>query len=107
MPRILPIRSTEDFTLTLYVDVVRGGLLRGTISRGLELLQILLLKIKDHADMVFIMQKQITWLQCVSREGEILGETAQNERRQRYASHRDLMQERREPLPFQGYLQIS
>lgn len=53
------------------------------------------------------MQKQITWPPCASLEGEILGDSAQAERRQRNASDRDLMQERREHLPFKGYSEIS
>jgi hypothetical protein len=100
------VKSTQSIGLICCVEGIRDGLLKGTISRGLELLHTLLFKIRNHADIVSIMQEQITWPPGSSIEGEILGESAQSERRRRNASDRDLMQQRREPLSFRGDFEI-
>ncbi|OAQ67123.1 hypothetical protein VFPPC_08569 [Pochonia chlamydosporia 170] len=80
---------------------VRQGLLQGTISRGLELLHSLLLKHRNHDELVSFMQEEISW-----SLGNILddafGETPQFLRRHRKISPRDKKQFRREPLPFMG-----
>ncbi|KAK9442410.1 hypothetical protein VB005_03470 [Metarhizium brunneum] len=60
------------------------SLLRGTISRGLELLYSVIFKVKDHEHLVSTI------------------EGAQFYRRRNYLSKRDLKQTRRELLPFRG-----
>ncbi|RAQ59023.1 hypothetical protein COH20_007123 [Aspergillus flavus] len=81
---------------------IRDSLLKGTISRGLDLLHMVIFEIKDHTHLVTTMQQHISWPTGNFLEGEALGESAQFQRRQEHPSNRDLRQERRDPLPFQG-----
>ncbi|KJK62633.1 hypothetical protein P875_00095165 [Aspergillus parasiticus SU-1] len=81
---------------------IRDSLLKGTISCGLDLLHMVIFEIKDHTHLVTTMQQHISWPTGNFLEGEALGESAQSQRRQEHPSNRDLRQERRDPLPFQG-----
>ncbi|KAE8325413.1 hypothetical protein BDV39DRAFT_206952 [Aspergillus sergii] len=81
---------------------IRDSLLKGTISCGLDLLHRVIFEIKDHTHLVTTMQQHISWPTGNFLEGEALGESAQFQRRQEHPSNRDLRQERRDPLPFQG-----
>ncbi|KAE8156013.1 hypothetical protein BDV40DRAFT_310396 [Aspergillus tamarii] len=71
---------------------IRDRLLKGTISCGLDLLHMVIFKIKDHKHLPI----------GYFLGSEALGESAQSQRRQDHPSNRDLRQERGDPLPFQG-----
>ncbi|KAE8361152.1 hypothetical protein BDV27DRAFT_148066 [Aspergillus caelatus] len=71
---------------------IRDSLLKGTISCGLDLLHMVISKIKDYKNLVMTMQQHISWPTGNFLEGEALG----------LPSNRDLRQERGDPLPFQG-----
>ena len=81
---------------------MQGSLLKGTISRGLELLHLVLFRVSSHTQLVSTMQEWITWPAGHFLENEALGETAQFHRRQEHPSERDRKQQQRTPLPFQG-----
>src|ERR1700761_5356841 len=87
--------------LTLLQPGVRDCLLKGTISRGLELLHAVFL-INNHTQLVSTMQNNICWPAGSFLEGEALSEGVQSERRQAWPSPHDEKQDRRDPLPFNG-----
>ncbi|RMZ38332.1 hypothetical protein AFCA_000036 [Aspergillus flavus] len=94
--------STPEGAFDLDNSWIRDTLLKGTISRGLDLLHMVIFEIQDHTHLVTTMQQHISWPTGNFLEGEALGELAQFQRRQEHPSNRDLRQERRDPLPFQG-----
>ncbi|RDL30361.1 uncharacterized protein BP5553_10239 [Venustampulla echinocandica] len=93
---------TPDGAFDLDNSWARSSLLKGTISRGLELLYTVFFTVRDHAHLVSTMQEHITWPEGYFLEGDALGETAQLQRRQEWPSSRDQKEQRRDPLPFEG-----
>ncbi|KID81869.1 hypothetical protein MGU_10780 [Metarhizium guizhouense ARSEF 977] len=79
----------------------RLSLLRGTTSRGLELLHSVIFKVKDHEHLVSMMQEEISF-PLGNVLDDAFSEGAQFHRRHNHPSERDLKQTRREPLPFTG-----
>lgn len=79
----------------------RLSLLRGTISRGLELLYSVIFKVKDHEHLVSMMQEEISF-PLGNVLDDAFSEGAQFHRRRNHPSKLDLKQTRREPLPFTG-----
>ncbi|OJZ92928.1 hypothetical protein ASPFODRAFT_120406 [Aspergillus luchuensis CBS 106.47] len=77
----------------------------GTITQGLERLQTIFFKVKEHAELVNVMEQTLVlWLEEFL-EGDVHGaftHAAQSGRRARAPSERDKREERREPLPFRG-----
>ncbi|KAK3935654.1 hypothetical protein QBC46DRAFT_396979 [Diplogelasinospora grovesii] len=92
---------TPEGAFDLDNNWVRDSLLKGTISRGLELLHTVF-KISDHKHLVSTMQQHISWPRGNFLGNEALGETAQFQRRRERPSHRDQKQQRHDPLPFEG-----
>lgn len=76
-------------------------MLEGTITRGLHLLHRILFNIKDHDHLVATMQKDISNPQSNFFE-KIMHVRTQRTRFRLHPSNRDVEQERRIPLPFQG-----
>ncbi|KAJ5962198.1 hypothetical protein N7501_007139 [Penicillium viridicatum] len=75
--------------------------LMGTISQGLELLYTIAIRVKDHSQLVSIMQSKLTLHSCFLGD-DILGSAAQMERRDEAPSDQDLKEQERAPLPFRG-----
>ncbi|KJK73997.1 hypothetical protein H634G_10728 [Metarhizium anisopliae BRIP 53293] len=84
----------------------RLSLLRGTISRGLELLYSVIFKVKDHEHLVSMMQEEISF-PLGNVLDDAFSEGAQFHRRRNHPSKRDLKQTRRKPLPFTGETNAS
>ncbi|POR37701.1 Uncharacterized protein TPAR_02102 [Tolypocladium paradoxum] len=76
-------------------------LLRGTISRGLDLLQAVF-GIDDHDQLVSAMQAQITWAVGNFLEDDAWSESTQFVRRRGRPSEGDEKQQRKDPMPFEG-----
>ncbi|PLB50665.1 hypothetical protein P170DRAFT_406006 [Aspergillus steynii IBT 23096] len=93
---------TPDGAFDLGNSWVRDTLLKGAISRGLELLYTVLFKMNNHDHLVSTMQERIAWPAGYFLGNEAMGQTAQTLRRRRRPSARDLKQERRDPLLFHG-----
>ena len=84
------------------MSAFRDSFLTGTISRGLELLHVVHFKIKDHEQLVSVMQANICFSagSFLDEDFEALGETAQLMRRDEKITEKDWKQRRRDPLPF-------
>lgn len=83
----------------------RCSFLTAVLSRGLPLLHTVLFRIRNHDHLVTTMQEQIAWpLGSFFDDdtGNALSDTPQYYRRREYPSERDAMQDRRDPLLFQG-----
>ena len=81
---------------------VRDSILKGTISRGLELLHFVCFTIENHEQLVSTMQEQMSLPIGNFLGDETLGKSAQFAGRHDHPSDRDLKQERRDPLPWNG-----
>lgn len=88
--------------LTFYPMIgSRDNYLEGTVSLGLGLLSDVLFKSNDHADLVSTMEKQIALPRSFTFP-DILRALPQSRRQEECPSDRDLKQNQRTPLPFQG-----
>ncbi|KAI0007240.1 hypothetical protein F4779DRAFT_519047 [Xylariaceae sp. FL0662B] len=95
---------TPDGAFNLASSFVRECLLKGIVSRGLEMLHTVLFTIKDHSHLVSTMQRSLAspvgdFLLAI---GDALDETTQVRRRREALSDRDRKEEARDPLPFEG-----
>ncbi|KEZ41558.1 hypothetical protein SAPIO_CDS7725 [Scedosporium apiospermum] len=81
----------------------RGNYLEGLTLRGLPLLHEVMFNIKDHEDLVTIIQEHM-WAEYipVNRDEGLFGGTHQEIRYRNKPSKRDQMQEDRVALPFRG-----
>ncbi len=98
-PRRLSLRLAGFFQ-----DHDRVSYLSGTVTRGLEILHTILFKPRTHAQLVLIMQENITTIVgnfFVEFEG-FLDNIEQMLFRFSRESERDQKMQRRDPLPFQG-----
>lgn len=94
--------TPTNWILYVYVGVMY---MKGIITRGLEFLQTIFFKAKDHSSLVSTMQQALTPMYSDFIGGTYYGAfdcASQDERRERAPSERDAKEKRRDPLPFQG-----
>ena len=85
---------------------IQDNLLEGTSSRGLGFLNTVI-SIKNHEQLVIAMAKNLCWPDGIFLGRETLEDEAQDERRRVTPSERDRKQERRDPMPFKGDVELD
>ncbi|KAJ5679321.1 hypothetical protein N7462_007565 [Penicillium macrosclerotiorum] len=80
----------------------RSTLLQGVISRGLDPLHSVLFKAKTHSQLVSTMQESLTWGGSGFLVDDAFGTGSQSKRRSEQRWSRDVKEEQRDPLPFEG-----
>lgn len=100
---LVPLQSCE---LTTFITVSRLNIIQGTISRGLDVLQEVLL-INNMDQLISNMKDIMTWTPGSFLEHETLGMSSQYQRRRRWPSSRDEMESRREAFPFRGDVEVD
>ncbi|GAB1217816.1 hypothetical protein ATERTT37_007059 [Aspergillus terreus] len=96
---------TPEGAFDLTGSYPRCSFLTAVLSRGLPLLHTVLFQIQNHDHLVTTMQEQIDWpLGSFFDDdtGNALDDTSQYFRWREHPSERDAMQDRRDPLSFQG-----
>ncbi|KAK5987095.1 hypothetical protein PT974_11213 [Cladobotryum mycophilum] len=93
---------TPEGAFHLHLGWFSDMLLKGTMTRGLELLHTVFFSIKNHEHLVTTMQQQMVYLSSDFLDIFVLNDTSIWSRRRDHPSERDEREARRDPLPFLG-----